>query len=106
LGSTPPATLTLRLHAGSSLSAGFEVHASSGTWDEATLAWNGAPAPGELLAASGPVTSGAWVEIALPPSLLPTGDGTVDLTLTPLSNTALRLDARESTAAPQLVVSR
>ena len=53
-----------------------------------------------------PVTSGAWVEITLPASLLGTGDGTVDLTLTPLSSTALRLDSRESSYPPQLVVSR
>ncbi len=106
LGSAPPTGLVLRVHAATNLSAGFEVHASSAAWQEATVTWNNAPSPGALLAVSGPVASGSWVSVALPTDLLSSGDGTVDVTLTPLSATALRLDSRESASPPELVVNR
>jgi hypothetical protein len=90
LGSSSPASVTLRVQAASTLAAGFAVHSSTGPWDESTLTWLNAPEAGEQLATSGPVTMSQWVEIPLPADIL-TGDGTLDLALMPVSNTNLAL---------------
>lgn len=103
LGTSSPTSLTLRIHAASTLSAGFEVRATTDAWAESTLTWADAPGAGNLLATSGPVVAGTWVDVALPTSLL-NGDGGVDLVLMPLSDTALRLDSRETATPPGLVV--
>lgn len=105
LGTAAPATVELRVFAGSSLAAGFDVSRASGPWDESTLSWSTAPgAQADVLATSGPVTSGTWVTIPL--SGIVTGDGVVDLVLTPRSSTALKLASRESSTAPTLRIQR
>jgi hypothetical protein len=101
IGTKAPSSLTLRVHAGSNLSAGFEVRAVGSSWSEATVTYGNAPDPGPVLATSGPVTAGTWVEIDVPG--LVSGDGTYDVVLAPLSSTALKLDARESGYPAELV---
>ena len=91
----------LRVSVGSSLPEGFEVRAVTGPWSEGTITYATAAPVGELLATSGPVVSGSSVEV--PISGLITGDGTYEVALTPLSNTGLRLDARESGRPARLV---
>lgn len=106
LGGAAPSALRLRVHAASTLAAGFEVRASSGAWAESTVTFDSAPgAATEVLATSGPVTAGTWLDVPLPAWLL-AGDGPVDLVLTPRSATALRLDSRETATAPELIVTR
>jgi hypothetical protein len=96
--------LALRVNAGSTLAAGFEVHATDGGWVESTLTAQTAPAVGALLASSGPVQSGSWVEVPIPAAAV-ASDGSVNLVLTALSSTALRLNSRETATPPELVAS-
>ena len=104
LGSQPASTAVLRIHAASALSAGFEVRRSSGAWTESGLTFNNRPTPGVLVATTGAVAAGSWVEVPL--TGVVTGDGTYDLVLTPLSTTALRLDSRETANPPELKITR
>ncbi len=104
LGSQPPASAVLRIYALSSLAAGFEVHTSSGPWTESGLTWNNRPTTGALVGTSGPVATDTWVEVPL--TGVVTGDGSYDFVLTPLSNTALRLDSRESMKPAELKITR
>jgi hypothetical protein len=92
----------LRLYVGGNNSAGFEVHRGSTGWSEGLVTYANAPAPGALLASSGGVTKGQWVEIPL--DGLVSADGQVDLVLVALNGTNLPLASRETTTAPQLVV--
>ena len=101
IGTMTPRLLSLRVHASSALAAGFEVRTVSGDWSESTLTHATAPQPGNVLAVSGPVAAGSWVEVPLRGFVR--GEGTYDLALTPLSNTGLRLDARESGTPAELV---
>jgi hypothetical protein len=98
------ATSTLRVHAASSLAAGFQVGRSTAGWSESTITWNTRPAVVEALGSSGPIQAGTWVEVPL--TGLVTGDGTYDLVLTPLSTTALRLDSRETPTPPELLIRK
>ena len=97
--------VTLKLYATSSLNAGFFVNAvANDTWTEA-MTWNTRPPIGAQLAPSGPVTLNTYVTISLPPGTV-TGNGDVNLALTPNSATALALASREDAAhAPQLIVT-
>ncbi len=96
-------SVTLRVYAETSLPAGFEVRGLvGGVWDESTLTFATAPTPGSVLAASGAVSAGGYVDIDV--SSYVTGNGQVDFVLTPLSGTALRMSSSESVNPPQLVV--
>jgi hypothetical protein len=93
---------TLSLHALADLPSGVEVHGVSSPWDEASVTFANAPAPGALVASSGPITSGAWVDIDVTPAVA--GGGVVDLALVDPSTRAVSFDSRETSNAPRLVV--
>lgn len=99
----PVTSATLRVHASSNLSAGFEVRAvSDNGWGEDTITFANAPQTGSLIAASGPVSAGSYVDVDVTGYV--TGSGLYSFALTPLSNTNLRLDSRENATPPELVV--
>ncbi len=102
LGARTPTSTVLRVSPASSLAAGFEVRRSSGDWSESGITFDNAPDTGELLASSGPVSAGQWVDIPLAGFV--TGDGTYDVALTALSPTSLKLDSRETGSGAELVV--
>src|SRR5574341_306633 len=97
---------TLRIHALSNQSVGFDVHSvSNNTWGETTITYNNAPAiTAAVLGSSGPVTAGVWYEFNV--TSLVTTNGLVSFGLQTTHTTALSLASRESGAnAPQLVVT-
>ena len=95
---------TLRIHTGSSHNTGFEVRDVVGnSWGESTITFNNSPAPGGLLGASGPFSSGQWIEIDV--TVYITGDGTFSFALTALTNTNMRLSSRETSFPAELVIT-
>ncbi len=99
---------TLRIHAGSSQSAGYQVFAVATTsWGEKTITWSNKPSFASTgSGSSGAVTSGSWTTVDLPPSLVQAAlGGKLSLALTTTGNTNLRLDSRESASPPELVVA-
>ncbi len=104
-GTSGPVTkATLKIHANSSLSAGYQVHAvADNTWGETTINYNNAPALGSTINTSGAVSTGTWVSVDVTSFI--TGNGTYSFGLNSTSSTALSLSSRESGAnAPQLIV--
>jgi chitodextrinase len=96
----------LRVRSNANHNAGFSVGAvPSTTWGEATITSDNAPAIAPAIAASGPLTAGAWAEVDVTP--LVAGNGPVSMALTTASATAMSLSSRESTAStrPQLVIT-
>ena len=94
---------TLRVFAKSRHSSGFEVRdVADDSWGETTITFDTAPAPGALLGNSGALTAGTWVEIDVTSYV--TGDDAYSLALTAVTNTNLRLDSRQGTNAPELVI--
>jgi len=100
--SGPVQSAMLRVHADSSHGAGYEVRASSGQWTETGVTYSNSPSPGTLLGGSGPMTADTWNTIDVTGYV--TGNGTVDLALTPLNSTNLRLSSRETATPAELVV--
>lgn len=99
----PVTSATLRVWANSGSSTGYEVRGvADGTWGETTITFGNAPAPGGVVAASGPFTSGRYVAVDVTPLI--TGNGTYDLALTGPGSTAVSFGSRESANRPQLVV--
>jgi fibronectin type 3 domain-containing protein len=97
---------TLRLHAASGATIGFDVRSvASSSWGETTITYANAPAPGATaVASSGAFANGVWLSLDVKP--LVTGDGPVSFALTTTNTNAISLDSREGAAntAPQLVV--
>jgi hypothetical protein len=94
---------TLRVYAGTSLSAGYTAHpVTDNAWGETTINYNNAPAFGGPIGSSGPVAAGGWNNIDV--TSLITGNGIYDLALTTTSGTALSLASREAADKPQLIV--
>jgi hypothetical protein len=97
--------VTLRIYANSSLDAGFAIdQLTDNTWQEDTIVYANAPAPGQSIAKSGPVSTNYWVSIDLTSYI--NGPGIYSLVLFPLSSTRVNLASRESGSyAPQLIIS-
>jgi len=95
---------TLRVYANSGSSLGYQARSvSDNTWGETTINYNNAPAVGSLLGSSGAFSAGAWTTVDVTSYI--TGNGVINLALTPLSNTAISLASRQSGAnAPQLII--
>ncbi|MDH3250487.1 MAG: DNRLRE domain-containing protein, partial [Acidimicrobiia bacterium] len=100
----PVASATLRVHANSTHSTGFEVQETTSGWGETTIAYTNAPGFGPSLGTSGPTTGGAYVEIDVTGYV--TGNGDISFALTALNNTNLRLASRETSNPPQLVITQ
>jgi hypothetical protein len=97
--------VTLRIYANSSLGAGFELEQlTDNTWQEDTIDYANAPAPGQSITQSGPVSTNSWISIDLTSYI--NGPGIYSLVLFPLSSTRVNLASRESGShAPQLIIS-
>jgi len=97
--------VTLRIYANSSLGAGFEIEQlTDNTWQEDTIDYANAPAPGQSITQSGPVSTNSWVSIDLTSYI--DGPGIYSLVLFPLSSTRVNLASRESGShTPQLIIS-
>jgi hypothetical protein len=96
---------TLRIYANSNLTAGIGIdQLSDNTWQEDTINYANAPAPGQSITQSGPLSTNTWVSIDL--SSYINRPGIYSLVLFPLSTTRANLAARESGShTPQLIVS-
>jgi peptidoglycan/xylan/chitin deacetylase (PgdA/CDA1 family) len=104
LNNTTIASATLRVYANTSSTAGVSVRSAGNNWAESTIRWNGSPSPGAIVASSGPVTAGTWVELNVTP--LVASNATRTMALTGLGVPALSLASREDAAhAPHLVVN-
>lgn len=98
--------VTLRLYATSANTAGCNVApVADTTWLEKGITWTNAPPRGATVAACGALSSGTWREIDLTGSGLVTGNGSFSFALSSASATATSLASRETTNAPQLVVT-
>jgi chitodextrinase len=93
---------TLRLYVASNTSSGFDVRPVAGdSWSE-TMTYDTAPAFGGVVASSGPVAAGTWVDLDV--SSLVSSNGPVSMALTTDGSTAIRLDSSESANPPELIV--
>ena len=97
--------VTLRLHAATAASTGYDLHGlPDTTWGEKAITYSNAPAPGATVGSSGAYSSGAWTSVDV--TSLVSGNGLVSFAVTNASSTAAGFDSRESgsATAPQLVV--
>jgi hypothetical protein len=96
--------VTLRIFANSASSSSLVASGvSNNTWTETTINYNNAPAIGNTIGSSGPITTGTWIIIDI--TAYVTGNGTYNLALTTPGSTAISLASRESGAnAPQLII--
>ena len=93
----------LRLYAATASRAGYAVRAiAAGGWTEGTITYATAPAPGRIVATSGPVASDTWTSVDI--TGLVRGDGLLDVVLTTDSRSALYASRETGATAPQLVV--
>jgi hypothetical protein len=94
----------LRLYGETGSRTGFAVRTvAGGDWAEDEITYANAPAPGPVVAASGPVARESWTSVDV--TALVRGDGVVSLALTTDDSTAALYASRETGAtAPQLVV--
>jgi hypothetical protein len=93
----------LRLYAATASRAGYAVRAiAAGGWAEGTITYATAPAPGRIVATSGPVASDTWTSVDI--TGLVRGDGLLDVVLTTDSRSALYASRETGATAPQLVV--
>jgi Right handed beta helix region len=97
-----PLRATLRIHANSASSAGFEVHALADTFDEATVTYDSGLAVGGLIATSPAFTGGAYIEVDVTSAI--SGDGSIQFALVALGDTATSFSSREGANKPQLVI--
>ncbi len=101
----PVTSATLRVYASSTHNSGFEVRGvADNSWVETAITYANSPALGAVVGSSGPLSANSWVEIDV--TSLVTGDGTLSLALTALTNTNMRLDSREAANPPQLVINQ
>ncbi len=82
--------------------AGFEVRSGPSGWAEKTLTYQNAPAPGAVVASSGPVAANTWVSVDV--TQLVSGAQPVNLVVT-AGGTKVDFGSRESTKAPRLRVT-
>ena len=93
----------LRLYAATASRAGHAARAiAAGGWAEGTITYATAPAPGRIVATSGPVASDTWTSVDI--TGLVRGDGLLDVVLTTDSRSALYASRETGATAPQLVV--
>jgi hypothetical protein len=95
---------TLRLYAWRADALGYTIRSVESTsWTEDTITYANAPAPGPVVARSGPVARDAWTSVDV--TTLLRGNATISLALTSTGASWGRYASRESGAtAPQLIV--
>jgi hypothetical protein len=93
----------LRLYAATTSRAGYAVRAvAAGKWSEGAITYATAPAPGPVVATSGPVAPDTWTSVDV--TRLVHGDGLLDLVLTTDGRSALYASRETGATTPQLVV--
>ena len=94
----------LYLFANSGSSTGFQVNAvDDNTWTEEGITYANAPAPGALVANSGPFARNEWKAVDI--TNLVHGNGAVNLALTKTDPTAIVFGSMQGVNAPMLVVT-
>jgi len=95
---------TLRIFATSGSTTGFQVsRLLNQNWDEGSISYNNAPAPGAVLASSGGFTPGSWVSLNV--TSFVNASGVYDLVLTTSSSTVMNFNSRDASSnKPQLVI--
>ncbi|HEX2575797.1 MAG TPA: DNRLRE domain-containing protein [Aquihabitans sp.] len=100
----PPRSAKLRLFVTDASKEPGSVRATSTAWSESTLTWQNAPAPaGDALATAPASTAGTWLELDVTRAV--TGNGPVALVLTTTSTDSGISASRETSTAPQLVLT-
>ena len=100
----PVVKAQLLLHTGSGSSTGFQVNAvNDGSWTEDSITYANAPAPGALIANSGPFAIDSWQAVDI--TSLVHGNGAVNLALTSINPTGMVFGGNQSMDAPMLVVT-
>jgi Right handed beta helix region len=99
-----PVRATLRIFANSPSSAGFEVHLLPDAFDELTVTFETGLAIGGLVGTSPAFTSGGYTEVDVTPAI--SGNGTIQLALVALGDTATSFSSREGANKPQLVIEQ
>jgi hypothetical protein len=94
----------LRLYAETASRSGYAVRTvAGGSWTEATITYATAPAPGRVVASSGPVARDAWTSVDI--TGLVHGAGVLDIVLTADDRSAALYASRETgDTTPQLLV--
>jgi hypothetical protein len=93
----------LRLYAATASRAGYAARpVAAGGWTEGAVTYATAPAPGPVVATSGPVAPDTWTNVDV--TRLVHGDGLLDLVLTTDGRSALYASRETGATAPQLVV--
>jgi chitodextrinase len=84
---------------------GLEVRGVSSQWDESTITFKNAPAPGPIAALTGPLPREDWLTVDV--STLVRTDGVVSLALTTQSESSITAASREAVESlrPRLVVT-
>ncbi len=102
-GVGPQDSAMLRLWAASS-NDGVTIHqVADNGWSENAITYTNRPAVGAAInATTSPISSGSWIELDV--SSFVQGDGTYTFAVTTNDTTALKLDSREGTNSPQLLV--
>jgi parallel beta-helix repeat protein len=104
-GSTGAQRILLRVYAETGNGLGLDVRTiTDNGWTESGITYDNQPALGAVVASSGPVTAGSWIEFDVTKAVA--GDGPVAFALTTESSTAIRLSSRESANPPQLVIEQ
>lgn len=103
LGS-PISRAILRVYASSANSKGIDVRGlTTNSWGETSLTYRNMPAVLSVVASSGRITAGTWIQWDV--TSLVRGNDPVSFGLTSTSITATSLASRESSSAPQLIVT-
>jgi hypothetical protein len=94
----------LRFYAETGSGIGYTVRTiAAGSWIEERITYDTAPAPGPVVAVSGPFSGDSWTSVDV--TRLVSGDGAVDLVLTSDDGSTNLYASRETgVTAPQLVV--
>jgi hypothetical protein len=95
-------TATLRLWADVADLRGAAVHAAPGSWSEDSVTASNAPAAGDAVTLTGPVSAKTWVTADVTP-LVP-GNGVISVALTQVGSGSGQYDSREGAHPPELVV--
>jgi len=94
---------TLKLYSQTTSASGLEIRPVSGAWEESTVKYSNAPAPGPVAKTTGALVSGAWVSVDVTPLVT---TGLVNLALTTVSAGYVSVSSREVGAqAPQLTIT-
>lgn len=96
-----PASAKLRLYVTDDSVGAISIQAVTGSWDEAGITWDNAPAPTGAVVGSGTPTAG-WIELDLGSAV--SANGTYTFVITTQSTNGAKFASRETATAPMLVL--